>query len=75
MSEDIDMEMLRRATESLEEHFDTIHIFATRHEQGSLSGTVNANYGSGNWFARRGQIRDWAIKQDEYTRRECEPTE
>lgn len=75
MSEELhpDVQRLKKACEDLSEHFDTIQIFATRvadevdEEKG---GTVNCNWGSGNWFARYGHIRYWMIKQDEQARNE-----
>lgn len=68
-----DLEMLRRHVDQLGEHFDTVMIFTTRHEAGTRGGTVNAHWGSGNWFARYGQIRHWLIKEDEGAK--CEPRE
>lgn len=57
---------MRRACDALMEHFDTVQIFVTRHEQAALDGTVNVAYGAGNWFARRGQVGHWCMKQDEF---------
>jgi hypothetical protein len=45
------------------EHFDTVQIFATRHVD-SETGTVGAQHGEGNWYARRGQVAEWLVKQD-----------
>jgi hypothetical protein len=75
MSEELhpDVQRIKEACEALSEHFDTIHIFVTRltdHETDNDQGTVNAQWGCGNWFARYGQIAAWIIKQDEGTRRE-----
>lgn len=66
---DRDMEMVKLACERLGEHFDTVHIFTTRHETGNEDGTVNVTYGIGNWFARYGQVQEWIIRCDERTRR------
>lgn len=63
-----DLERVREACDSLIEHFDTVMIFTTRHESGELDGTVNVRYGLGNWFARKGQIEDWLLKEDECSR-------
>jgi hypothetical protein len=63
-----DVEIVKKACLSLGEHFDSVHIFATRHEPATLDGTVTVAYGSGNWFARYGQIQEWMIKQDEQAR-------
>jgi hypothetical protein len=61
--ESSDMKMLRDSTARLMEHFHTVHIFATRHIS-TDEGTTAAQYGEGNWYARRGQIGDWITKQD-----------
>lgn len=66
--EEEDMAMLRNATAKLMEHFDTVHIFATRHN--GVTGTTTACYGEGNWYARRGQVGDWITKQDADAARE-----
>lgn len=63
-----DLARVKAACEDLIEHFDTVMIFTTRHESGELDGTVNVRYGLGNWFARKGQIEDWLLKEDEQTR-------
>lgn len=61
--EDRDMALLKTAAGQLMEHFDTVQIFVTRQNEGA-EGTVNANWGAGNWFARYGQVRGWLIYQD-----------
>lgn len=58
------MARLREACECLGEHFDTVQIFATRYETHDI-GTVNVNFGTGNWFARLGQISTWLTKEAE----------
>lgn len=71
MKEDLeldgDMEMVRRKAQDLMEHFDTVHIFCTRHNPGD-DNTSTISHGRGNYFARRGQIQDWVIVQEEGTR-------
>jgi hypothetical protein len=67
-SEDIDLERLKAAAESLGEHFDTVQIFATRHEAGEKNGTVHLKWGTGNWFARYGQVREWVLVEEESAR-------
>jgi len=69
MSEPDDMARVQSAIDALGEHFDTVQILTTRHEEGSDGGTVNVSLGSGNWFARYGQCREWLIKQEERTRK------
>lgn len=69
--EDIDMDRLKKACENLSEHFDTVHIFVTREGEemdDGGKGTMNGSWGSGNWFARKGQITEWVLKEDESTR-------
>ena len=64
MSEnDQDFERLQAAAAALGEYFDTVQIFVTRHE--NSEGTTNMNWGSGNWFARYGQVEEWVSKTRE----------
>jgi hypothetical protein len=67
---DPDLARLRAHAEQLGEHFDTVQIFVTRHEHGQLEGTVNCAWGTGSYFTRSGQIREWIVKQDERARAE-----
>lgn len=71
--EEADVERIKKAATDLGEYFDTVQIFATRHQSETEddTGTVNLNYGVGNWFARLGFVKDWLIRQDEYTRDHC----
>jgi hypothetical protein len=68
MEDTEDLKRVQAALDTLSEHFDTVHVFATRHESGEQGGTVNVNLGVGNWFARYGQIQEWLVKQEEVTR-------
>jgi hypothetical protein len=63
-----DMERVQAAVNTLAEHFDTVQIFCTRCESGTLDGTVRLHLGAGNWYARYGQIGQWMIAQDESAR-------
>lgn len=65
---DLEVELLKKHTEALGEHFDTVHIFATKYDAAVEEGTITYNYGSGNWYARYGQICEWMVKQNEVTR-------
>jgi hypothetical protein len=58
-----DLAKLRNAAAQLMEHFDTVQIFVTRHVDYE-TGTIAAQFGDGNWYARRGQIGNWIVKQD-----------
>lgn len=71
--EDKDLGILKDACSKLGEHFESVHIFVTKSydpDDPQERGTINASWGSGNWFARYGQIRTWIIKQDEQARKE-----
>lgn len=62
---DGDMERIQQALDILSEHFDAVHIFASRHEAEIEDGTIHCQKGVGNWFARWGQITQW-VKVEEY---------
>ncbi len=63
-----DLELVRKAVQSLAEHFETVHVFASRHMPAELDGTACTNQGMGHWHARYGQIREWLIYEDERVR-------
>lgn len=63
-----DTELLKVAVQSLGEHFDSVQIFATRHESGERNGTVCVNQGTGNWYARYGYVKEWITMEEEVTR-------
>lgn len=67
---DSDLRMVRECVDKLGEHFDSVQIFCTRHESGQEGGTINIPLGTGNWFARYGQIRNWINKEEESSREE-----
>jgi hypothetical protein len=67
-SKETDLKRIETAAKALGEFYDSVHIFATRHESGEANGTVNLSWGEGNWFSRYGQIRDWLIRQEERAR-------
>lgn len=54
----------------LAEHFDSVQVFATRH-LGDGAGTVKISFGSGNWFARYGQVRQWLVQEDSIAKSEA----
>lgn len=66
---DEDLARLQSALDLVSEHFDAVHIFATRHEPGE-GGTIACNKGVGNWHARYGQIREYVTKEEEAQRME-----
>lgn len=75
MSREADMELVRKSIDSIAEHFDSVQIFVTRHEQGELDGTVNIQLGTGNWFTRYGQVEAWVVKTRESFRVDERKTE
>lgn len=75
MSEPIADEVrVARALRELGEHFDTVQIFATRHESGEENGTVHVSLGLGNWYARFGQVQMW-LNAEGFPEPEPEPGE
>lgn len=56
----------------LAEHFDSVQIIASVHEQGK---TRRINSGNGNYFARLGSVQEWLVAQDEQSREEIRPNE
>jgi hypothetical protein len=60
---DRDLELLQRTATNLIGHFDTVQIFATRHAPISEGGTVNCQWGLGNWYARFGQVSMWLHRE------------
>lgn len=63
-----DDQRVLEAARALGEHFDTVHVFATRHDPAEKDGTVVCDEGVGNWYARQGQIEEWVEFQKEQIR-------
>lgn len=63
-----DKARVKAAIASLGEHFDTVQIFVTRDRGGGMDDgvTVNCAMGTGNWFARYGQVAVWMQRQQAY---------
>lgn len=58
-------EQLRMACQRLMEHFDTVQIIATKKDQEPLSAGTDAFwFGQGNWYARYGSVKEWAIEAE-----------
>lgn len=71
MSEgDPDLAAVKKALQDLGEHFDSVMIFCTRHE-GDDRGSARVAKGTGNWYARYGQVREWLVKEEEEARIEA----
>lgn len=63
-TEDADMALIKSHVSVLAEHFDSVQVFCTRHDNQNLKGTINAHYGAGDWFARYGHVSTW-LKTEE----------
>lgn len=59
------MKKVDEAIEALSAQFDTVQIFCTRHEG---ENTIAVRKGSGNWYARHGQVMEWLADKDEVVR-------
>lgn len=57
-----DEKQLNKALDVLREYFDTVQVFATRHEA-SQDGTLHFDCGFGNYYARLGQLDIWLKQQ------------
>ncbi len=66
MSVEDQFQIVQRHVESLGEHFDTVQVFVTSHE--GEQGTFTIQLGSGNWYARAGQVQEWLTKTNERTK-------
>lgn len=67
-SKNQDIAIVQKALDGLGEHFDTVHIFCTRYDPVDDGATVHLQRGTGNWFARYGQIRNWLEMEKGATR-------
>ena len=65
-----ELAIVKSHANQLAEHFESVQIFVTRHI-GDEQGTVRINYGSGNAFARYGQVRQWLIQEDAYVNKDA----
>lgn len=66
---DHDMKRLASHCTVLMEHYDSVQIFVTRYA-GAQTGTYRGVCGSGNYYARRGQIQEWIVKENTAARNE-----
>ena len=65
---DADYKRIENAAIMLSEFFDTVQIFCTRHDP--EEGTTSHHHGRGNYYARRGQVETWLVKENEASRDE-----
>jgi hypothetical protein len=56
---------LKIAVAALQDQFDTVQIFATKHDAAPGKGTYRFEWGAGSWYARYGHVRGWMLRQDE----------
>jgi len=68
VEEDKQQEMLNEHARQLGEHFDSVQIFASRHESGIHGATLNFAAGEGNFYAAVGQVRLWLVMREEEAR-------
>lgn len=61
-SEEKSLEVVKRASDGLLEHFDTVQIFVSRYSP--EIGTETVHWGGGDWFSRYGLIKDWIRKRE-----------
>lgn len=73
-SKEEDEAIVRHHVQQLVEHFDTVQIMVSRHMPAEKDGTVAVTQGAGNWYARRGQARDFLMHGDENVREHARRT-
>ena len=54
---------------ALLEHFDSVQIFTVKNNKDEKLST-SFHWGSGNYFSRYGQVKQWVIGEEELTKRE-----
>ncbi len=54
----IDFDRVKRACSVLAEYFDSVQIFTSKMSDNQAD-TQHYRHGTGNWFARYGQIKSW----------------
>jgi hypothetical protein len=69
-----DMKMLQDTADILRSQFDTVQIFATRHNR-QTGETVSVVEGSGDYYARVGVTRIWLLRQEHYNATHESPEE
>ena len=65
---DPDVEMVDRVLRHLIEHFDSVQIFAERHDPAEAGGTIHIQRGLGSYFSRYGMVKNWVIEAEEESR-------
>lgn len=59
MTNDERMEIVNRHVKELGEFFDTVQIFVTVYQPEDELETHTLTDGTGNWYARCGQVAEW----------------
>ncbi len=68
-----ELDRIQEHIDALGEYWDTVQIFCTRVDRDSEGEkTAHAVKGKGNWFAVRGQIKHWLIREDQKARLEMQ---
>lgn len=64
---DTDQQRVTDAATLLQEHFDSVRIFVTRHGEDGET-TTQFDAGRGNFYAQFGQVSEWIEIQRHYQR-------
>lgn len=65
---DEDIARVRKVVDDLAEHFDSVQIFVSRNTGEPNGNTRTYQYGTGNWYARYGQVKIWTERSEEFER-------
>lgn len=61
-------EIVAKHLNELGEYFDTVRIFVTTGNDNESSRWVSYSEGRGNFYAQKGQIEEWVVREDERIR-------
>lgn len=56
--------LVREAVMKISEHVDAVTILVSKKREDGEAGTWRLVVGSGNYYARYGQIKEWVIVED-----------
>jgi hypothetical protein len=60
--------LVKKAVQELGEHVDTVRIFVTVASDDDSHAHCSYTQGGGNFYAQRGQVQEWLIREDEQCR-------
>lgn len=60
-----------KAAEELGEHVDSVQIIITYH-RGDRGESASYSNGKGCFYARMGAVKEWVIRQDQYTKTDAD---